>query len=267
MTLELEELVKKGFGVDLNTFTEAIRFSPGAQGYINGSISEFILRKLLGSKGYETERIIEKWKGKKLLRHHGDFYIRKKGHKKWYVLELKGLKSNSEEWHKLNDQNRLIVFLKKWNESAKIFASEEEIEQWCQENFESKISKIKIRLIETHFVAGRRKKNGRKIATNRNDEFDYVAVDLFLRTGLHEFIFARPKDLPTAEGYPEHLRQNYVIDVLLAGKKEKVTIQPPWYRDLDEIFDETKEPIREEDMQINERAKTPGLATGPWLFS
>jgi hypothetical protein len=263
MVPELEKFVKTAFGVDLNIFTQALMFSPNAQGYVDGAISEFVLKEYLESQGYVVERILEKWKGKKPIRHHGDFYIRRANSNKWYVLELKGLKSNSEEWHELNDKNRLLKFLRKYNKYLNIFSSDEEIIDWCEKNFESDLNKIKIRVLETHFVA---RKDKRKINTSRKDEFDYIAVDLFLRTGKHEFIFARPEDLPSAEGYPEHLQQNYVIDILLYNKKEDVVIQPPWHKSLDEIFDETKEPIKVKEMQINDRAKRPGIPTGPWLL-
>jgi len=245
------KLVKGLFNVDLEVFTEAIRISPNTQGYILGAISEYLLKSLLESQGYELLRIMEKWKGKKILRHHGDFYIRKKGSSHWYVLESKGLKSNSEEWHGLNKKRSLVRFLKTWNKTSKVFSSEKEIEEWCVTNFESDLKKIRVKVLETHFVAGRSEQ--RKIATSRNDEFDYVAVDLALRTGKHEFIFARPTDLPPSKDNPKHLQQNYVIDVMLQGKKEYLSIKPPWHLKFDEIFDDTKAPINEKDMQIDER--------------
>jgi len=245
------DLIKGMFKVDLEVFIEAIRISPNTQGYILGAISEYLLKLLLESQGYELLRIMEKWKGTKVLRHHGDFYIRKKGSTRWYVLESKGLKSNSEGWHGLNKKPSLIRFLKTWNKTSRVFSTEKEIKEWCEANFESDLKKLRVKVLETHFVAGRSKQ--RKIATSRNDEFDYVAVDLKLRTGKHEFIFARPTDLPPSKDNPKHLQQNYVIDVMLQGKKEYLSITPPWYRKLDEIFDESKASINENDMQIDDR--------------
>ena len=240
------------FNVDLEVFMEALRINPSAQGYVLGAISEYLLKTLLESQGYELLRIMEKWKGKKPLRHHGDFYIRKKGSTHWYVLESKGLKSNSEEWHNLNRKRSLVRSLKTWNKTSKVFSSQKEIEAWCDANFESDLNKIHLKVLETHFVAGR--SSQREIATSRNDEFDYVAVDLQLRTGKHEFIFARPTDLAPSKGHPQHLQQNYVIDILLQGKKEYLSIEPPWYWKLDQIFDDSKVPIDEKDMQIDRRA-------------
>lgn len=248
---EINTFIRDLFGVDLDIFIEAVKLSPNAQGYLIGAISEFLLMKHLESKGYILKRITEKWEGPKLLRHHGDFYIRKKDSKNWYVLESKGLKSNTEKWLRLNDKMRLKRFLKKWNKTAKIWKSDDEINEWVEKNFEEDLGKLKAKVLMTHFVSGKSKH--REINTSRNDEFDYVSVDLFLRTGKHEFIFAKPTDLPSARNHPTHLQQNYIIDVIVKGKKESLSIQHPWHWDLDEIWDENKEPINEKDMQVDER--------------
>jgi len=44
--------------------------------------------------------------GKAKKAHHGDFYFRKvatagEAQAAWFVIEVKGVKSNSEKWHKL----------------------------------------------------------------------------------------------------------------------------------------------------------------------
>lgn len=248
---EINELIGDLFGVDLDPFIEAIKLSPNAQGYLMGAISEFLLMQYLESKGYVLKRITEKWEGPKLLRHHGDFYIRKKDSKNWYVLESKGLKSNTEKWLKLNNKRSLRRFLKKWNETAQIWKSPGEIDEWSERNFEEDLGNLKVKVLMTHFVSGKSKH--REINTSRNDEFDYIAVDSFLRTNKHEFIFAKPKDLPPSRNHPNHLQQNYTIDVIVDGKKNTVSIQNPWHWDLDEIWDESKTPINEKEMQVDER--------------
>jgi len=248
---EINQIIEHIFNIDLSTLIEALKRSPNAQGYLIGAISEFLLMKNLENKGYALKRITEKWHGPKLLRHHGDFYIRKKESDRWYVLESKGLKSNTEKWLKLNTQSGLKRFLQKWNKNANLWNSDKEVDEWCENNFENELENLKVKILMTHFVSGKSKQ--RKINTSRNDEFDYVAVDVFLRTGKHEFIFANPKDLPPSESNSNHLQQNYVIDVLVHGKKENVSISSPWHRELDEIWDENKEPIKEKDMQVDER--------------
>ncbi|MCS6919753.1 MAG: hypothetical protein NZM28_08285 [Fimbriimonadales bacterium] len=107
----LTAFVKRAFKTSLEVFLEALRLSPNAQGYVSGSITELLLKRHLESLGYETLRIREKWEGRK--HHHGDFYFRKLGatDSRWYVVEAKGVKSNSEKWHKLYNCDRLVSFL------------------------------------------------------------------------------------------------------------------------------------------------------------
>ncbi len=106
---KLEKFVSDVFKTTLDIFLEALRMSPNAQGYVSGSITELLLKKKLEEDGYEVKRIREKWEGKKHPNHHGDFYFKGKNH--WFVLESKGVKSNSEKWHKLYNYNNLKNFL------------------------------------------------------------------------------------------------------------------------------------------------------------
>ena len=108
---ELGDFVRETFGTSLIVFLQALKLSPNAQGYVRGSITELLLLHELESRGYEVLRIREKWEGQKHPRHHGDFYVRKKGSDRWIVLEAKGVKSNSEKWHKLHKRRALIKLL------------------------------------------------------------------------------------------------------------------------------------------------------------
>ena len=93
--------------------------SPNAQGYVGGSITELLLKeKLENEYGLEAKRIREKWEGRKHSNHHGDFYFRKPETTLWFVLESKGVKSNSEKWHKLYNYANLKSFL--MTHSAKV---------------------------------------------------------------------------------------------------------------------------------------------------
>lgn len=60
-------------------------------------------------------------------------------------------------------------------------------------------------------------------------DFSVLAVDLFLRTGRHEFVYAAANQLNTSPTAPNHLYQNYTIDVLVPGRKRRPRVQPPWY--------------------------------------
>lgn len=125
---KLEAFVTKTFKTTLEIFLEAIRMSPNAQGYVNGSITELLLKQHLEGLDYEVKRIKEKWEGKKHANHHGDFYFRKNGTNAWFVLESKGVKSNTEDWNKLYNLPRLKKMLFDYNEIIHWLDRNEEIE-------------------------------------------------------------------------------------------------------------------------------------------
>jgi len=111
---KLTRFVQRVFKTSVEIFLEALKLSPNAQGYVSGSITELLLKKKFEEEyGLEIKRIKEKWEGRKHPRHHGDFYFRKPDSSYWFVVESKGLKSNSEKWHKLynlkNLKNSLIT--------------------------------------------------------------------------------------------------------------------------------------------------------------
>lgn len=130
---ELEKFAKNLFNVDLETFIASIKLSPNAQGYLHGAISEIKLKRFLESQNYKVLRIKEKWEGDKHDNHHGDFYIKKQSAKEWFVLESKGVKSNSEKWHKLFNKSNLIQFLKK-HINVTPFKTEKEIVEYIEKN-------------------------------------------------------------------------------------------------------------------------------------
>jgi len=109
---KITRFVEGVFKTSLDIFLEALKLSPNAQGYVSGSITELLLKKKLEEEyGFEVKRIREKWEGRKHSRHHGDFYFRKPGSPHWYVIESKGVKSNSEKWHRLYNFDNLKNFL------------------------------------------------------------------------------------------------------------------------------------------------------------
>jgi len=138
----LKQFVWRVFKTHLEIFYEALRHSPSARGYVAGAISEFLLKRHLESIGYEVLRIPEKWEGKKA--HHGDFYFRKRvstgeeSRTDWFVIEVKGLKSNSEEWLKLYNRRNLIKFLFDHAEKLRWIRQEDnkeqQIEDWIKKN-------------------------------------------------------------------------------------------------------------------------------------
>jgi hypothetical protein len=138
----LTHFVRRVFKTSLEIFYEALRHSPNAQGYVAGSISELLLKRHLESIGYDVLRIREKWEGRKA--HHGDFYFRKRilteerTQAGWFVIEVKGVKSNSEKWHKLYNRKNLIKFLFDHAEKLRWIKQEDnkkrQIEEWIREN-------------------------------------------------------------------------------------------------------------------------------------
>jgi hypothetical protein len=109
---KLTRFVQRVFKTSMEIFLEALKLSPNAQGYVSGSITELLVKKKLEEEyGFEVKRIREKWEGRKHPRHHGDFYFRRPDSRYWYVVESKGVKSNSEKWHRLYNFEKLKNFL------------------------------------------------------------------------------------------------------------------------------------------------------------
>lgn len=136
---KLTRFVQRVFKTNLEIFLEALKLSPNAQGYVSGSITELLLKKKLEEEyAIELCRIREKWEGKKHPNHHGDFYFRKPNSNYWYVLESKGIKSNSEKWHKLYNYENLKNFLINHHEKTRWINTCDEVEQqvvnWISDN-------------------------------------------------------------------------------------------------------------------------------------
>ncbi len=133
----LENFVTKVFKTTLEVFLDALKLSPNAQGYVSGSISELLLKRYLESLEFVVERIREKWEGRKHPNHHGDFYLKDKNGN-WFVLESKGVKSNSEKWHKLYNYDKLKSFLFTHKDKINWINDSEEVEQqidkWIKDN-------------------------------------------------------------------------------------------------------------------------------------
>lgn len=135
---KLEAFVLKTFKTTLDVFLAALKMSPNAQGYVNGSVTELLLKQHLEEAGYEVKRIREKWEGKKHPNHHGDFYFRKNGTTDWFVIESKGVKSNTEDWNKLYNLPKLRKFLFDNSEIIHWIDNTKEIEpqinEWIKNN-------------------------------------------------------------------------------------------------------------------------------------
>lgn len=129
-----------------------------------------------------------------------------------------------------------------------LWASKAEIEAWVNSFPDSAFTseafynrEAPIRLIQTHMPSTRTDKLGIKKTGPLVSEFNILCMDLFLRTGKHELVFVNSNDLnPQAES-PNHLQQNYNIDVLVEKDGfARHSPQKPWYDDLDQCIAETK---------------------------
>lgn len=316
---EIFKWMKEQFEVSPEELVEALKISPSAQGYIHGAISEIELSRYLENKGYEVRRIKEKPSGSydnKKVGYKGDFLINKIGEEKYYVVECKGLKTNSEfrtsktdgNYQKKLKRNTAFNQLKdfynidkekKYNTGYSAYLkSKEKWEnnnpgkkfpnfRWSKEspgsdsaditNYFSSIDELKdfvdkadeIKLTEAAF----RKKTGLYLIlqthepVNRVDEetkieqaaplvsdFSIMAVDLFRRTNKHEFAFMNPEKISHSPTSPNHIYQNYIIDILIPGKKEDLTISSPWYADIDKCIEETNpKTVDFDDTQLDHR--------------
>jgi hypothetical protein len=139
----LTAFVQKVFKTSLEIFLEALKLSPNAQGYVLGSVTELLLKKKIEDEGFEVKRIREKWEGRKHPNHHGDFYFRVPGDTKWFVLESKGVKSNSEKWHKLYNYERLKKFMIALSDKIAWVNQEDEIEPQIESWIERNLPKLK----------------------------------------------------------------------------------------------------------------------------
>jgi len=320
---KLAQFVKQVFKTTVEIFLEALKLSPNAQGYVSGSITELLLKKKLEEEyGFEIKRKREKWEGKKHSRHHGDFYFRKLDSQNWYVIESKGIKSNSEDWHKIYNRDNLQHFLVThadkitWVNHEK--DAEPQIVDWISTNLpkfqheyiqnlykydevreylknppkretvkskamlalgqftREQISKMiderleyimaRVKILETHFVAGTSGSNERTQATHRKDEFNAVAVDIFLRYPEHRFFFANPQHLESSGDDPNHLQQNYVMGFVFIDKKGNsvLSISEEWYEDFIEVYEtlNREDCVHAEDMQIDNRYIVPNENEG-----
>ena len=134
----LRNYINEKFRIDEETFLEALKMSPNAQGYVIGAITELLLRRHLEDLGYEVKRIKEKWEGDKHPNHKGDLYFKRNETDHWFVLESKGVKSNTEDWNKLYNSNSLKNFLINHSEIISWIDNNVDIEpqvvQWISDN-------------------------------------------------------------------------------------------------------------------------------------
>lgn len=301
----INEWLEKQFNVSPEKIVEALKTSPSAQGYIHGALSEVLLVDYLKSMDYEVHRIKEKPAGgfdEKKPGYKGDFLIKKKNGDKYYVVECKGLKTNSEfrgaetdeddhvkklskdkafnalkkfinidkesiyqkglnkylatkhDWESKNPGKVFPEF--KWGRDipgpdnadlSNYFRNTNELKAFINNADESLLyetafreKKALYKILQTHEPSDRTDlETGIHQAAPLVSDFSMMAVDLFQRTGKHEFVFMNPDVISHSPTSPNHLYQNYIIDVIVPGVKDEVCISHPWYENIDECINAT----------------------------
>src|SRR3989338_2979192 len=135
---------------------------------------------------------------------------------------------------------------------SKVWLSENDLKKWVNSLpvklfTEAAYRKVEgaIAILETHQPSTRVAPiTGLKQAAPLVSDFNIMAVDLFLRTGKHEFVFMNSTEISHSPTSPEHLYQNYVIDILVKDKKEALVINRPWYRDIADCIKTTSPQYR-----------------------
>lgn len=305
MNIKNENWIKSKFDVDLDTIIHALKLSPSAQGYIHGALSEILLVDYLRKNNYNVQRIKEKPSGgydKKRVGYKGDFIINKHNSDKYFVIECKGLKTNSEfriaktskddhmkyltknqAYNTLKSyididkkriyKNGLNKYLKAkefWERSNKgkvfptfnwtienpgpnnvdltkyflnkanlrKFIDNASIELLSEKAFRNNKGLYKI--LQTHEPSDRTdtETNIHQAAPLTSD-FSIMAVDLFQRIHEHKFVFMNPDCISHSPTSPNHLYQNYIIDIIIPGIKDELNISHPWYEDINECIEKT----------------------------
>jgi hypothetical protein len=121
----------------------------------------------------------------------------------------------------------------RWNETnpgagvpdlTGIWKSKDEIKEWLETFDKNNFNETAywdltapIRLLQTHMPSTRIDTETRIKSTGPLvSEFSILCVDLFLKTGKHEFVFVNSEQLNHQGKSPNHLQQNYTIDILTA---------------------------------------------------
>ena len=313
---KLSEYIQATFKVDESKFLEILKTNPNARQNIHGILGEMLFKNYAESLGFKVLRIKEKPEGgynAKSEDARGDFYIRKRDTRenKWFVVECKGVKSNSEKRISLTKKKSCINFLLKHSFDRKkhlnsiyhsgektylkskgswennnpgefpsfrwdkhnpgsgipdlngIWNSKIEIKEWLDSFNLSSFHEdaywdltAPIRLLQSHMPSTRTDPKTKIKSTGPLvSEFNILCVDLFLKTGKHEFVFANSSKLNHQAQSPNHLQQNYTLDILIQKEDyRRHKLLKPWFSNLEKCIKETKpRPRKMEKSQLDLR--------------
>lgn len=176
-----------------------------------------------------------------------------------------GLRNYEKAKEKWKEKNKGIFPKFRWNKEnpgagipnlTELWKSKKEISDWLKtfkdEDFDENAYwnlTAPIRLLQTHMPSTRIDTETKIKSTGPLvSEFNILCVDLFLKTGKHELVFVNSADLNHQAKSPNHLQQNYTIDILTAKDNfKRHKLLKPWYDDLDLCIQETKPKYRKLD--------------------
>jgi hypothetical protein len=59
--------------------------------------------------------------------------------------------------------------------------------------------------------------------------------------------------LTSPNGHPDHLKQNYLIDIIVPGVDDGPTISSPWTRNFEAVFNSLRRPVNDNERQVDSR--------------
>jgi len=79
-------------------------------------------------------------------------------------------------------------------------------------------------------------------------------VDMYTKTGKHDFVFAVSDELARSKKDNNHLLQNYFITLVMPSTLSPLLpLASPWTTDLSSLFPRLKKPINVAQMQVDQR--------------
>ena len=174
---------------------------------------------------------------------------------KIYNKGYKGYCKRKEKWEKAHPGRKYPKFSWEINTAGpdspdltQFFSTAKDIEKFVNSQPDSVFTEEAFRngvglykMLQTHKPSKRKDpETGYEIAAPLKNDFSLLAVDLFQRIGEHKFVFVNPDTISSSPEYPNHLYQNYLIDIIIPGIKNDLDIKLPWYENVDLCIKETR---------------------------
>jgi len=264
----ISEILLKDYLIDKGFEVKRIKEKPrgGAHGKSAEARGDFYIKRpndikwlVIECKGLKSNAEFSYARRKQLSNKDGlkKFLVKHaiKGHyrdKQLYKTAKKTYDKKKAIWRRKNRGKSFPPFgwSKEWPGSCNcrllnVWSSKEDLEEWVDSLGGNRFTEESYRrlegpivVLETHAPSKRKAlQTGFEQASPLVYDFSVMAVDLFLKTGNHRFVFMNPLCMNHSPESPEHLYQNYIIDILVPGIQDDPTIVLPWYNDIDEVLE------------------------------